>query len=112
MLLDLDHQLFFHILVGTLTTGRLEAQGSLVLDNTGADIGGQDQDTIAEIYTAPKAVCKLPFLHDLQKHVEHVMVRFFDFIKKDDRVRPAADLLGKLPTFLETNVAGRSAYQP
>src|SRR5581483_736157 len=49
--------------------------------------------------------------HDLQQDVEHVRMRLFDFVEKDDRVRPPADLFGQLAAFLVADISRGRADQ-
>ena len=52
-----------------------------------------------------EAVGQSPFFHDLQQHVEHVRVRFLDFVEQHHRVRPTTDALGELAAFLVPDIA-------
>ena len=47
----------------------------------------------------------------MQQDVEHVGVRFFDFVQQDHGIRPAANRLGEITAFLVSHVAGRCADQ-
>ena len=58
------------------------------------------------------AVGKTPIIHDLQHDVEHVGVRFLDFIEEHDRVRATSDLLCELATFFVADISWRCANQP
>src|SRR5206468_8101209 len=53
-----------------------------------------------------------PVLQNLQQDVEHVRVRFLDFVKKDDGIQMTSHLLGELAAFFIANVAWRRANQP
>jgi len=46
-------------------------------------------------------------IEDLQEQVEHVGVRLLDLIEEKDRIWPAPDGLGELPTLVEADIAGR-----
>ena len=100
-----------HALVRSVVVGPLEAESRFVLDRLGAGVGGHDQDRVAEVDVAAKAVRQPAFFHHLQQHVEHVGMRLLDLVQQDDGVGPAANFLGQLAAFLEADVARRSADQ-
>ena len=61
------------------------------LVNVGAgDVGGHDDDRVLEVHGAPLAICQAAFIEDLEEDVEHVGMRLFDFVEKQDGIRPAA----------------------
>jgi hypothetical protein len=59
----------------------------------------------------PRLSCELPLLQHLQQDVEHVRVRLLDLVEQDDRVGPAADLLGEKPALLVAHVSRRRSDQ-
>ena len=76
-----------------------------------AEVRGQDDDRIFEVYGSALRVCDSAVVEDLQQHVEHVRVRLFNLVKQNDRVRTAADRFGQLTAFLIAHVSGRCANQ-
>ena len=81
-------------------------------NNVRPDIGSHDQDAIAEINVTAKAVGQLALLHDLQKHIEDIMMGLLDLVEEHDGVGAPANLFRQLAAFLETNVTRRSSNQP
>src|SRR5207248_11744731 len=59
----------------------------------------------------PLAIRDTAIIEHLQKHVEDIGMRFFDFVEKHDGVRFASDGFGELTAFLVANVSWRRAYQ-
>ena len=88
---------------------RIEAKCALTFDGRGADVGGEDDDGIAEVDLAAHGVGDHAFFEDLKQQVHDIGVGFFDFVKKDHTVRAAADLFRKLTTFFIADVARRRA---
>ena len=78
----------------------------------GAGVGRHDDDRVLEVDVAAEAVGQPAFLHDLEEHVVDVGMGLLDLVEQDDRVRPAADLLGELAALLVADVARRGADQP
>ncbi len=72
-----------------------------------ARVGGHNDDGVFKVNHAPVAVREAPVVQDLQKHVVHVRVRFFNLIKEHHTVRFSTDLLGQLTTVVIADVAGR-----
>ena len=93
------HQLLVHFIVRQLLFADLvqlesKAQGGLAADHFGADVGGHDDDGIAEVHFAPLGIREVTLFHDLEEHVERFRMGLFDFVKDHDRVRLAADGFG------------------
>ena len=76
-----------------------------------ADVRRHDDDRVLEIDNAAFAVGEAAIVHDLQKDVEDVGMRFFDFVEQHDCIGPAADLLGELSTFFIADIARGRADQ-
>src|SRR5690242_14657517 len=76
-----------------------------------ADIRGHDYDHVLEIDGATLTVRQSAVIEDLQERIEYVVMRFFDFIEQDDRIRPAPHSLGELSAFVVAYVARRRANQ-
>lgn len=53
------------------------------------------------------AVGKSALVENLQKHIEHVGMRFFYLVEQHYGIGLSAHLFGKLPRFVETDVSGR-----
>ena len=52
-----------------------------------AEVRGQDDDRIFEVYGSALRVGDSAVVEDLQQHVEHVRVRLFNLVEQNDRVR-------------------------
>ena len=100
-----------HRLVILLVLRHAEPERHLPLDEFRADVGGHDDDRVAEVDLAAQRIRDLAFFQNLEQQVHHVRVRLFDFVEQHDRVRPAAHRFGELAAFLVTDVAGRRADQ-
>ena len=81
------------------------------LNLSGGDVTGHDNDGVLEVYLATVTVGQLPFVHDLQQDVVHLLVRLFDFVQQHDRVRAPAHRLGQLSAFLVSHVSRRGPDQ-
>src|SRR5690242_17250219 len=76
-----------------------------------ADIRGHDDDRVAEVHRAALAIGEAAVIHDLQQDVEHVLMRFLDFVEEDHRIWTPAYLLRELTAFFVTDISGRRANQ-
>ena len=97
--------------IGFVRIHRAEAERGLALDRRGADIRSHDDNRIAEIDLPTQRVGDRAVLEDLQEQVHHVRMGFLDLVEKHDRIRPAADGLGKLAAFLVADVTRRRSDQ-
>ena len=77
----------------------------------GADVGGHDDDRVAEVDLAALGVGQVAVLQDLQQDVEDLRVRLLDLVEQDHGVGLAADRLGQLAALFVADVAGRRADQ-
>ena len=59
----------------------------------------------------PLTVGQPAVIHDLQQDVKYVLVRLFDLVEQNHRIRAAAHLLGELPPFFVADVSRRRADQ-
>ncbi len=109
--LDGIHHPGLHAIVRSIIGGFLESEGLLVLNGLCSSIGRQDQDRVSEVDIATEAIGKPTFFHHLQEHVEHIGVRFFDFIEKNHRIGTSTDFLSQLSTFLVSDISRRSPDQ-
>ena len=110
-------QLLAHLFVGQALLGflvalQLEAERGLLLDLLRADVGGHDDDGVAEIHRVAARIGEVALFHDLQQHVVHFGMRLLDLVENHDGVRAAAQGFGQLAGILVANVAGRRADQP
>jgi Protein of unknown function (DUF3170). len=64
-----------------------------------ADVGGHDDDGVAEVDGVALGVGQPPVVEHLQQRVEHVRVGLFDLVQQDHRVGLAPDRLGQLAAF-------------
>ena len=109
--LGLFQDLALHRVVILLVLRHAEPERHLPLDEFRTNVGGHDDDRVAEVDLATERIRDLALFEDLQEEVHHVRVRFLDFVEQHDRIRPAADRLGELATLLVTDVAGRRTDQ-
>ena len=87
-----------------------EADGALVRgQGLGAQVGGTDEDGVAERNLPPLAVGESPVLQDLQQHVEDVGVGLLHLVEQYHRVGVAPHPLGELTALAIADVAGRGA---
>ena len=78
----------------------------------GAEVRGHDDEHVAEIDRAALAVSEPSIVEHLQQDVEHVRMRFLDFVKQHDLIRPPPHRLGQSSAFLVADIAGRGADKP
>ena len=74
-----------------------------------ADIGGEDDDRVAEINGVSLPVGESSFVEDLQQDIEDIRVRLLNLVEEDDRVRFASHGFGEPSAFLMRNVSRRCA---
>ena len=84
----------------------------LVREELRAQIGGQDQQGVAEVNRTPLAVGQPAVIEYLQQDVENLGMRLLHFVQEHHRVRAATNGLGELAAFLITDIAGRCADEP
>ena len=114
--LDLDHHVVLDLLLALVFLGLALASGHAVeaelrarLHVLRAEVGGHDEDHVAEVDVAPEGVCEASLFHDLEEHVEDVRVRLLDLVKEHDRVGATTHTLGELAALLIADVARRRA---
>ena len=100
-------QVFLHAGVVLLVVRWGEAHRGTFLEPFRTDVGGQQNDGVAEVHLSPEAVGQFPLLENLKQHVHNVRVRLLNLVKKDDGVGIATHFLGELAAFFVTNVARR-----
>ena len=76
-----------------------------------ADVRRHDDDGVFEIDRSSLPVRDPPVIEHLQQHVEHVLVRFLDFIEEHHRIRLAPDRFAQLPAFFVADVTRRRTDQ-
>src|SRR5439155_26683475 len=81
-------QLELDDLVDAVQELRPEAIAKLV---GAADVGGHDQDRVAEVDRAALAVGEPPVVEHLEQHVEHFGMGLLDLVEEYDAVRPPPD---------------------
>src|SRR5580698_4027047 len=99
-----------HYLLRSLVERRSRAN-VLRLQIRRSQIRGHDDDRVLEIDLAALAIGEAAIIHDLQKNIEDIRVRLFNFVKENYCVRMPPHLLGELPTLLVADVSGRRADQ-
>src|SRR4051794_8401190 len=118
VVLQLRRDLLLHELVGGLGPCGVrlahgpEAKRRVRLELLGAQVGGHDDDAVAEVDAAALGVREVPILEDLEEDVEDLGMRLLDLVEQDDRVALAADGFGQLAALVEPDVAGGRADEP
>ena len=80
-------------------------------DRLAADIGGHDDHGVFEIDRPAFAVGEPSVVQDLEQDVEDIRMGFFDLVKQQDGIGPAADSLGQISAFFISDISRRSADQ-
>ena len=89
--LGLLGEIFLHPLVVLLVVGGGEAHGGSLLESLSADIGGEQDDRVAEVHVPAEAVGQFALLENLEKHVQDVGMGLLDLVKQYDGVGGAAN---------------------
>ena len=76
-----------------------------------AQVGGQNDDGILEVYRSALRIRDPAVIQNLQQDVEHIGMCLFHLIKQNNRIRLSADSLGQLTALLVTDIAGCRADQ-
>ena len=76
------------------------------------DVGGHDDDGVAEVDRATVGVGEAPVVEHLEQDVEDVDVGLLDLVEQDHRVVLAPNRLGQLAAFLESDVSGWGPHEP
>src|SRR5262249_24104703 len=74
-------------------------------NSTRTDVARHHKNCVAKIHRPAFAVGQAAIFEDLQQYVEHIWMRFFNFVEKHHRVRMTAHLFGELSTLFVPNVA-------
>ena len=77
----------------------------------GAEIGGHDDQRVAEIDGAALAVGQAAVVEHLQQHVEHVRMRLLDLVEQHDLIGPPPHRLGERAALVVADIARRRADQ-
>ncbi len=91
--------------------GRETDTATEILQITRPDVGGHDDDGIPEIHLAAQAIGQNTVVQHLQQDIEHIRVRFLDFIEQYHAVGLATDFFRQLSAFFVAHVAGRRSHQ-
>ena len=79
----------------------------MALDGAGTDIGGENDDGIAEIDLASHRIRHDTLFEDLQHEIHDIGVSFFDFVKKNHTIRATSHLFRELTAFFIADIARR-----
>mmetsp|Transcript_12109 Transcript_12109/g.33550 ORF Transcript_12109/g.33550 Transcript_12109/m.33550 type:complete len:800 (+) Transcript_12109:33-2432(+) len=85
--------------------------GSSLGNDVGAQVRGQDENTVLEAHGPALGVGQDAVLDDLQKDVEDVRVSLLDLVQKDEAVRLPPDGLRQLSALAVTDVARGRAHE-
>src|ERR1017187_4338783 len=109
---ELLFERFEQAFAGFLGMGVFAVDGEpdgIALHHAGTDIGRHDDNGVLETDGAALAIGEAAVVEDLQQQVEDVGVRLLDFVEEENRIGPAALLLGELAALVVTDVSGRRA---
>ena len=81
------------------------------LDDFGSGIGRHYQYCILEVHGTSLVVRQTAVVEDLQKYIEDIRMRLFDFVKQDYRVRFPPDGFRKLSAFIIADISRRRSDQ-
>ena len=90
----------------------VEPKGHTLLKRPGPEVGGHDDHRVLEVDLTAQAVGQDTVVQHLKEDVEHIRMRFLDFVEQDHRIRPAADFFRELAAFFIADVAGRGTEHP
>src|SRR5208283_2380654 len=90
-LLELGQYIVFDLVIRTVGRCVVKAERRCLFDDPCSKVGGHDYNSVPEIDLPAVAIRKNTLIKDLQQRVEHILMRLFDLIKKDDRIRPLPD---------------------
>ena len=83
----------------------------LLRQNVRAQVGGEDDDGIFEIDGAALTIRQTTVVENLEQHVEHILVRFFDLVEQDHLVGTAPHGLGQDTALVVTDITRGRADQ-
>ena len=112
VLFDRSVDLFFHRFVIEHPFLNAKAHFGRSADQISAEIGGHDDDRIAEVDLAAEGIGEASLFQNLEQQVHHIGMRFFDFVEKDDAIGALAHLLGELAAFFVSDIARRRSCHP
>ena len=104
--------LLFHIRLPAVARVFLKSRESNLThfqSKLASDIGGHNDNRIFEIHHAALGVGQAAVVQNLQEDIEHLRMRFFNFVEQNHRIRPMADELGQLSAFLIPDIPGGRA---
>ena len=74
-------------------------------------VGRHDENDVPEIRLASIVVSQGPVIHNLQKQVEDVRMRFFDLVQQHDRMWILDSGIREQSTLVETDITRRCTDQ-
>ena len=86
--------------------------GAKVLQLSCSDVAGHDNDGVFKVHLASQAIGQVALVKHLQQHVEHVGMRFLDFVEQHHTIGVTAHLLGQLAALFIAHIARRRAHEP
>ena len=84
----------------------------LVDQEGGAQVAGQDQQSVAEVNRAPLTIRETAIVEHLQQDVEDLWVSLLHLVEEYDAVGTPAHGFGELATLVIADIAGRRPDQP
>ena len=84
-----------------------KTERAALVDVLGAQVGGHDQDGVAEIDDIALSVGHAAVVQDLQQGIPDFGMRLLDLVEQEHAIRTPANRLGELAAFLVADIAGR-----
>ena len=100
------HHHFLKLFVIAFRTFGGEAEATLG-NMAGPNVGGHNNDRVAEIDAASETIGQSPLFENLKHHMHHVGMSLFDFVEQHNRIRAAADTFGELSSLFVADIPGR-----
>mmetsp|Transcript_19593 Transcript_19593/g.42198 ORF Transcript_19593/g.42198 Transcript_19593/m.42198 type:complete len:313 (+) Transcript_19593:210-1148(+) len=76
-----------------------------------AEVGGEDDERVAEVDSLPVRVTQVALVHHLQQDGGHLAVRLLELVQEQQRVGSPPDSLGELAALVVADVAGGRAHE-
>ncbi len=88
-----------------------ESERAASLHIFGAQVGGHDQDRVAEVHHVALAIGHAAVVQDLQQGVPDLRMSLLDLIEQHHPIGAAADCFGQLAAFLVAHISWRRTEQ-
>ena len=78
----------------------------------GADVTRQDDNRLPKTHRSPVRIAQLAVLQNLQKQIQNIRMRFFNFIKQHHAIRSTTNFICQFPAILIANITSRRTDKP